>query len=155
QSIAGSGAVTQSRMQVKTIGDVTVTGAGKNGYSYVFKLRVRASTERQARARLEGMRISTAVRGDVFVISAPMGDSASEMRLEIPRTVKELSIATSGGGVDLSGLAGSLKAETGGGGVRCDRIDGNLVVATAGGGISLGSIGGVVQCATAGGSISA
>jgi len=155
QSIAGAGNITQPRMQVNMNGDVAVSGAARNGYSYVLKLRVRASSERQARARLAAMRVSTATRGDVFVITAPAGDSASEMRLQVPRSVKEVTIATAGGGVDLSDMTATLRAETGGGGVRCDRIDGNLVVATAGGGISLGSIEGLVQCATAGGSISA
>ncbi len=155
QSIAGAGTVAQSRMQVKTNGDVAVSGGSKSGYSYVLKLRVKASSERQARARLAAMRISTSTRGDVFVLNAPVSDSSSEMRLEIPRSVKEVTVATSGGGVDLSDLNGTLRAETGGGGVRCDRIGGNLAVATAGGGISLGTIEGLVQCATAGGGISA
>jgi DUF4097 and DUF4098 domain-containing protein YvlB len=155
RSFEGTGAVTQPRIQVKTNGDVTVTGTQKSGYSYTVKLRVRAGNEKQARARLESMRVSTAVRGDVLVLMAPAADSASEMRLEVPRSVKEVTVATAGGGVVLSDLSGSLRAETGGGGVRCDRIGGNLAVATAGGGISLGTIDGMVQCATAGGGISA
>ncbi len=155
KTVAGTGSVQESRMQIRTNGDVAVSGAAKSGYSYVLKLRVRASSERQARARLEAMKVSTATRGDVLVITAPDGDSASEMRLAVPRAVKELTIATAGGGVDLSDLTGVLRAETGGGGVRCDRIGGSLVVATAGGGISLGSIDGAVQCTTAGGGISA
>src|SRR5437762_295531 len=155
QGIAGAGAVAQARMQVKTNGDVTVSGSAKSGYSYVLKLRVKASNEKQARALLSAMRISTAVRGDVFVLTAPVDNSASEMRLQLPRSVKDVTITTSGGGVDLSNLSGALRAETGGGGVHCDHIGGSLMVATAGGGISLGSIEGMVQCTTAGGSISA
>jgi hypothetical protein len=155
QAVAGSGAMNQPRIQVKTNGDVTVSGASRSGYSYVLKLRVRASSERQARARLSAMRVATAAHGDILVITTPTGDSASEMRLTVPRSVKEVTVATTGGGLDLSDLTGSLRAETGGGGVRCDRIGGNLVVLTAGGGISLGSIEGMVQCTTAGGSISA
>jgi hypothetical protein len=156
QTVTGAGTLTQSHIQVRTNGDVTVRGASKNaGYSYLLKLRVRAPNERQARARLAGMHVSTSVRGDVMIILAPAGDSASEMRLDVPRSVKEVAIHTAGGGVDLSDLTGALRAETGGGGVRCDRIGGSLVVATAGGGISLGSVAGMVQCTTAGGGISA
>src|SRR5690349_6256797 len=138
QTVAGSGVVAQPRMQVKTSGDVTVSGINKGGYSYQLKLRVRAANERQARARLAAMKVVAAPRGDVFVLSTPAGDFASEMKLEVPRSVKDLSILTAGGGVDLSDLNGVLRAETGGGGVRCDRIGGNLVVQTRGGGISLG-----------------
>jgi hypothetical protein len=155
QTVAGSGVVAQPRMQVKTSGDVTVSGINKGGYSYQLKLRVRAANERQARARLAAMKVVAAPRGDVFVLSTPAGDFASEMKLEVPRSVKDLSILTAGGGVDLSDLNGVLRAETGGGGVRCDRIGGNLVVQTRGGGISLGTIEGIVQCVTAGGGISA
>jgi DUF4097 and DUF4098 domain-containing protein YvlB len=155
KSIQGSGAIAQSRLQVKTNGDVTVTGASKSGYTYTLKLRVRAANEKQARARLAASPISAAAHGDILVLSAPVSDSASELRLELPRSVKEVTIATAGGGVDLSDLNGMLRAETGGGGVRCERIGGTLAVATAGGGISLGSIDGMVQCATAGGGISA
>jgi hypothetical protein len=155
QSIHGSGAIAQARLQVRTNGDVTVAGSSKSGYTYTLKLRVRAANERQARTRLAATHVSAAAHGDVFVLSAPVSDSASELRVEVPRSVKEVAIATAGGGVDLSGLKGLLRAETGGGGVRCDRIAGSLTVATAGGGISLGAIEGMVQCVTAGGGISA
>src|SRR5436190_9359464 len=113
QSIAGAGVIAQPRMQVRTNGDVTVSGAAKSGYSYVLKLRVKSSNEKQARALLSAMRISTAVRGDVFVLTGPVDNSASEMRLQVPRSVKEVTMATSGGGVDLSNLNGALRAETG------------------------------------------
>ena len=155
QSIQGSGAIAQPRLQVKTNGDVTVAGSSKSGYTYTLKLRVRAANERQARTRLAATQVSAAAHGDIFVLSAPVSDSASELRVEVPRSVKEVTIATAGGGVDLSDLNGLLRAETGGGGVRCDRIAGSLAVATAGGGISLGAIEGMVQCITAGGGISA
>src|ERR1044071_2466606 len=64
QSVAGSGAISQSRMQVKTNGDVAVSGGSKSGYSYLLKLRVKASTEKQARSRLAVMRVSTVTKGD-------------------------------------------------------------------------------------------
>jgi len=155
KSIQGSGSIAQPRMQIKTNGDVTIAGASKSGYNYTLKLRVRAATEKQARTLLAATRVAAAAHGDIFVLSAPVSDSASELRVEVPRSVKEVAIATAGGGVDLSDLNGLLRAETGGGGVRCDRIAGSLTVATAGGGISLGSIEGMVQCVTAGGGISA
>jgi len=155
QSIQGSGSIAQTRLQVRTNGDVTVAGSSKRGYTYTLKLRVRAANERQARTRLAATQVSAGAHGDIFVLSAPVSDSASELRVEVPRSVKEVTIATAGGGVDLSNLNGSLRAETGGGGVRCDRIAGSLAVATAGGGISLGAIEGMVQCITAGGGISA
>jgi DUF4097 and DUF4098 domain-containing protein YvlB len=155
RTVTGSAPVAQARIEVRTNGDVTILGGTQNGYSYSAKLRVRASNERQARERLAAMRLSATVRGDQLVLSAPATSGNSELRLNIPRTVKEVAVTTAGGGVDVSELAGTLRCETGGGGVRCDRIGGNVVVATGGGGISLGTIDGMVQCVTAGGGISA
>jgi hypothetical protein len=155
RTIRGTGAITQPRVQVKTSGDVTVNGDSPRGYSYQWKLRVRANNEREARERLAGMRISAGPRGDIFVLSAPSRTFGSELRLQVPRTVKEVTVGTTGGGVEVLNLAGTLKAETGGGGVHCDRIGGNLDVTTAGGGILLGTIDGMVHCITGGGGISA
>ena len=159
KTIRGAGALTQPRVQVRTHGDVSVSANGAAGYSYALKLRVRAASERQARERFSQMRISVAPRGDLFVLSASPwrsdGNSVTELRLQLPRIVKEVGVATSGGGVEVVDLGGTLHAETGGGGVHCDRIGGNVVVTTAGGGISLGSIDGMVKCITGGGGISA
>ena len=155
KTIRGAGAIAQPRVQVKTNGDVAVNGHAARGYSYQLKLRVRANNEREARAQLAAVRISAAPRGDVLVLSAPSSVFGSELRLLVPRTVKEVTVATSGGGVEVLNLAGTLKAETGGGGVHCDKIGGNVEVATAGGGISLGAIEGAVRCTTGGGGISA
>jgi DUF4097 and DUF4098 domain-containing protein YvlB len=155
KTITSSGAIRQSRLQVRTTGDISVSGTAQGSYSYTMKLRVKAANERQARERLGDLHVSAAARGDVFVLSTPPADVSSEFRLQVPHSVKDISVITAGGGVELTDLSGVLKAETGGGGVRCDRIGGSLNVATAGGGISLGTIDGTVHCVTAGGGISA
>src|SRR5579871_2829292 len=60
RTLSGSGPISQLRMQVKTNGDVTVRGHAQSGYSYTVKLRVRATTEAQARRRLAELRVSAA-----------------------------------------------------------------------------------------------
>ena len=159
KTIHGSGALAQPRVQVRTHGDVAVRANAPARYSYTLKLRVLAANERQARERLANVHVSTGPRGDLFLLTAsPVNagaNSSSELRLELPRTVKELSVGTSGGGVEVLDLGGTLRAETGGGGVHCDRIGGSVMVASGGGGISLGSIDGMVHCITGGGGISA
>jgi len=155
RTIRGAGTISQPRVQVRTSGDVTVNGDAARGYSYELRLRVRANSVLEARARLAGLRISAVPRGNVLVLSTPAAAFGSELRVRVPRTVKELNVATSGGGVEALDLAGAFKAERGGGGVHCDRIGGSVEVTTAGGGISLGGIGGMVHCITGGGGISA
>src|SRR6476660_742176 len=86
KTIQGSGSIAQPRMQVKTNGDVTVTGASKSGYNYTLKLRVRASSEKQAKALMADTRVSAGAHGDIFVLSAPVNDSASELRVAVPRS---------------------------------------------------------------------
>src|ERR1041385_6235113 len=104
KTLRGAGALTQTRMQVRTHGAITVTGNGRAGYSYTLKLRVRAANERQARERLSAI-VSAAPRGDLFVLTASPAHAdanlASEIRLQLPRTVKEVSVGTSGGGVEV------------------------------------------------------
>jgi DUF4097 and DUF4098 domain-containing protein YvlB len=154
RTITGTGAIPSStRMRVTANGDVTVRGAAQNNYWYSVKLRIKARNQAQASALLSGLHVTAGQRGDHYLLSVPAAAGMSDMRVNVPRSLREVIVSTTEGGIDVADLGGAARCETGGGGVRCDRIGGNLTVTTAGGGISLGTVDGMAHCITAGGGI--
>ena len=156
RTMTGTGPIAATaRMRVTTDGDVTVRGAAQNNFWYAAKLRVKARNQNEAVAWLNRLRITTVQRGEYFDLSVPRAAGMSELRVNVPRNLPEVTVLTAEGGVDVADLGGHARCETGGGGVRCDRIGGNLTASTAGGGIFLGVIDGMAHCITAGGGINA
>lgn len=60
---------------------------------------------------------------------------------------------TSGGGIEVSDLTGSVKADTSGGGLRFSRLQGPLNGATSGGGVRVADCEGTIKVGTSGGGI--
>jgi DUF4097 and DUF4098 domain-containing protein YvlB len=70
-------------------------------------------------------------------------------------TETRVSIDTSGGGINISGLKGPAKLDTSGGGIGVKHHVGNVEADTSGGGIDLANIQGNVRADTSGGGVTA
>jgi hypothetical protein len=159
QTITGSAQLQGSNsLRVSTRGAVTVQGEVRADIAYTLKKRVRASTQESARAALSGCVVKTSRQGPwgTLVVSFPSRRSelSAELRLSVPRTLREAEVESEGGGLEARDLEGGLKADTSGGAVLIDRIGGDLSVRTGGGEVRLGQIGRTVRCSSGGGSIS-
>lgn len=64
-----------------------------------------------------------------------------------------VSVDTSGGGIQISGLRGHAKLETSGGGIRVEDLSGDLDANTSGGSIQLAGVKGAIRVETSGGGI--
>lgn len=77
-----------------------------------------------------------------------------EYKITVP-TEFEADLKTSGGGISVAGLTGSLDANTSGGGLHFENITGDIEGRTSGGGIDLTTCVGEVNVHTSGGGITA
>jgi len=77
-----------------------------------------------------------------------------EWTIRVPAQTK-VSIDTSGGAIDVSGIRDAVKLDTSGGGVHVRDLVGNLDCHTSGGGITLRDIKGTVKAETSGGGVHA
>ncbi|MGH9658703.1 MAG: hypothetical protein ACRD96_09175 [Bryobacteraceae bacterium] len=159
QTVTGSEAVSPGgRLRITTRGMVAVKGGEGAQVRYTFAKKVRARSEKEARALLGGFVVQSHRAGNLTTVgvqhASESADSA-EMQVEAPRGVREVFVETHGGAVEAQDLAGALQAHTGGGRIRLDRIGGSVFARTAGGEIHLGTMGGAVKCVSAGGPIRA
>jgi DUF4097 and DUF4098 domain-containing protein YvlB len=102
--------------------------------------------------------VKTSREGGWTVLVVTVSDASrcsAELRLQVPRRLREVALATSGGGIQALDLDGILRAETGGGSVQVDRVQGTVTVRTGGGSVRVGKIGGKLECFTGGGAITA
>lgn len=133
-------------------GNVTVRGVAGHQVHYHLVRRVRARTESEARARLDGSGVSLLRRhGGMQMLLE--GEPESELHVTLPRQVPRLALSTRVGDVEVADLDGSVQAGTGAGKVTVHRVKGGVVVDTQGGATSLGEIGGMVRIDSAGGTI--
>ena len=77
------------------------------------------------------------------------------VRIEIPQKTGFVSVSSAAGGVDISGIRGSVRTRAGAGKTVIDHISGDVEAHSNGGPTLLGSIGGSVHCYSGGGPIRA
>ena len=149
-----------SRVEVRAAGRIVVRGTGRSdvGYKLVTHGRVR-----------RGQGWTPVVFNESGVVVARRSNDTTALTLrepecgdcrvgfiieiELPEDTLELDLVTHDGGVDVRGIAGSVRARVAGGDLSIHDVGGSVSASTSGGNIRLGTIGGRVACATAGGSI--
>ncbi len=150
-------AVKNLRVKVDS-GVVRVVGGSQPTIHYVINNRSYASSEEKARHEFESYKISAYVRGDTaWVLGEWQGSkphrSSSEFVINVPRGTDLVKVATEGGDLTATGIAGRVEGETGGGSIHLDDIGGMISVETGGGSIDVGTVGGDLTLRTGGGGI--
>jgi len=158
QTLSGSAPLQGTELlRVSTRGAVALQGEDRADIAYSLKKRVRASTQESAREALSRCAVKTSRQGGwtALVVSFPnhQQELSADLRLSVPRKLRDAEVESEGGALEVRDLDGALKADTGGGGVLIDRIGGDLTVRTGGGEVRLGKIGRTVRCSSGGGSI--
>ena len=95
----------------------------------------------------------TAVKKHKFDLFSGSGNSV-QYEIRVP-TETRVSVDTSGGGITISSVHGSVRADTSGGGIDIADVTGDVEADTSGGGISLKNIKGRVTADTSGGGVDA
>jgi DUF4097 and DUF4098 domain-containing protein YvlB len=145
------------RVKVES-GSVRVQGGSQQTITYSISNRSYASSEEKARHELEAYKISVYLRGDTaWVVGEWQGSrprrSSSEFVINVPRNVDLVKVATDGGDLVATGVAGQVEAESGGGTIHLDDIGGMINAETGGGSIDVGTVGGDLTVRSGGGSI--
>ena len=138
-------------------GSVRVIG-GSQTITYSISNHSYASSEEKARREFDAYKISVYVRGDTaWVVGEWQGNrprrSSSEFVINVPRNLDLAKVATDGGDLVATGIAGRVEAESGGGNIHLDDIGGGINAETGGGSIDVGSVGSDITVRTGGGSI--
>lgn len=149
-----------SRLEVRGAGLIVVRGTDRPGVRYKLKTQGRARRgEGWVPVVFDESGMVAELRSDdttALTLRDPeCGDCrvAFVVEIEVPRETREVDLVTRDGGVDVRGIAGSVRARIAGGHLSIDDVGGSVTASTAGGNIRLGTIGGQVICSTAGGSI--
>lgn len=111
--------------------------------------------------KLEDYRLKVALEGNTLVCIAENEEKMSwgnglsiSFKIFGPIDVNT-DVSTSGGGISLTSLSGSLKFRTSGGGLDLTDLEGNIKGSTSGGGIDLDNCDNIVDVRTSGGGIEA
>jgi len=142
-----------SRLKINAHGPVTFQKSTARNLTYVVKVSISARSEAAARRALEHFAIRLHSEGPWTVISAPGGPALSAISIKAP-ALAGLSVLSTDGGVDASGVDGPVEVNTGAGGLTLDRIRGDCTLTTGGGNVNIGEINGSVRCTTGAGHIS-
>jgi len=151
-------AAAASRLEIRFVGPVTVTGEARRDFHYRIVKRLKAPDRKAAEELFADapVRVSGQAGKTVLSLDAPpcfgCGFTA-EAAIRAPSATEHVGVETRSGAVEVRGVDGSVTADTAGGAISMDKIGGEVRAATAGGGIELGQVGGPVHCETAGGGI--
>ncbi len=140
-------------------GSIRVEGGSPSGISYVIHNRAYTSSEDKARRELDSYKITTYTHGDTaWIVGEWEGGQphrfSGEFNIKVPREMESVRVETDGGGVSVTGIAGSVDAESGGGKVVMQDIGGSVHAETGGDSIEVGSVGGDLTLETGGGRVS-
>jgi hypothetical protein len=80
------------------------------------------------------------------------GNHRTQVSVTLPKSVA-VELESSGGGVDVSGIAGKVEAESSGGGVKASRLGGAAKLSSSGGAIDGEEIAGDVEAESSGGGV--
>jgi DUF4097 and DUF4098 domain-containing protein YvlB len=132
-------------------GSVTVTGGSQSGVHLVVTSR-RRKLEDFLTLRFDEGTGSVTVTGRKRHRLFGFSGGSVHFEVRVPRET-EVSVDTSGGGIELSETRGNAKLDTSGGGITVRNVTGELDADTSGGGIRLQRITGRVHAETSGGGI--
>jgi hypothetical protein len=82
------------------------------------------------------------------------GDQGAHVEVTLPRRT-DVVVKSSGGGIDVESIEGSVEAKSSGGGVTVLEVSGDVVASSSGGGVEVERIGGGAKLDSSGGSVSA
>src|SRR5713226_3207622 len=152
----GSASVSRgTRLQIASVGGVSVKGVSGNQVMFTLTKRVRAGSQAEARRLLNGLHARTSIKLTAITLIVLGSSGMADLEVRTPRTLQEVVVRTRGGPIVASGLDGKVRVETGAGRVNIDHISGSVTARTAGGDILLGQIAGAVHCISGGGPIQA
>ena len=137
------------------MGKVTLVGSGEPDVHVVVTSRRKDLDELMTFRWDEGPGLVsiTAVKRHKFDWFSGSGNSV-QYEIRVP-TATRVSVETSGGGINVSGIHGAVRADTSGGGIGITDVVGDVEADTSGGGISLSKIQGRVMADTSGGGVEA
>jgi DUF4097 and DUF4098 domain-containing protein YvlB len=145
-----------SRVRIVGQGPVTVS-ADLSGQlrqlTYTVEVKVKARDEAQARRLLGTYSVRLTESGGWQTLVLPSGPAVSSLVVRLPRGMREVSVQTGSGNVDVSDLETPLRASTGAGKIHVDRISSPCKLESAGGEIRIGVVVGVVTAGTGNGPI--
>ncbi len=157
RTISGVPAIpAQGILEVASTGAVVVKGSSTGLTSFKVIQRVRAGSEKEARALLgedQILSISPGLVTHIMVIPRSAQVVTTELQLNVPRQLPVVNIGTRMGAVEATDLDGRLLINTGAGPLRIDRIGGSVEARTGGSDIHVGRIGGSLRCVSGGGNI--
>lgn len=143
------------------IGDVTIVTGG-NGVAVEV---VRKARGRKGEERLREHKIDFRQDGNDVVIDSDIDDDDNwsnwlrwsddyevQWNIRIPSRYN-LEVKTSGGGIDLADIGGTVDARTSGGGIKTGKLSGESTLKTSGGSIRVGGATAELTAHTSGGSI--
>lgn len=143
------------------IGDITIVSGG-NGVAVEV---IRKARGRKGEERLREHKIDFRQSGNDVIIDSDFDgddnwtswlrwsdDYDVQWNIRIPSRYN-LEVKTSGGGIDLADIGGTVDARTSGGGIKTGKLSGDSTLKTSGGSIRVGSATGELNAHTSGGSI--
>ena len=139
-------------------GSVRVKGGSQQTINYSISNHSYASSEEKARREFDGLQDQRlrpwghGVGGRRMAGKRPRR-SSSEFVINVPRNVDLVKVATDGGDLVATGVAGRVEAESGGGTIHLDDIGGAINAETGGGNIDVGTVGSELTVRTGGGGI--
>ena len=144
-------------LKIHMRGPVRVSGVpGASAAEYVFRKRVRAANEAEARKLLRELILRAgpvAGAGAITLVYPARPRAIAELEVRVPASLRRTVVETHSGDVTISSVAGQVQAKSGAGIIQMDRVGGDVSARTAGGDIRLGHIGGRVNCFSGGGAI--
>lgn len=144
------------RFVLQTRASIVVRGEAGPRITYQLTERVKARTSMQAERMLEAVRPRTMVRGDLttlILVPPSLNTMSAELRLNVPRTLREAVFTTFGGDVEAYDLDGVVQVDTAAGRIQVDRLGSQVIATTGGGEIRVGKVKGQLRCISKGGSI--
>jgi DUF4097 and DUF4098 domain-containing protein YvlB len=140
-------------LRVLARGDITVRGTRAHGIAYAVVQHFKVGTEKQARQL--AAELDTTIQRHASASSVTLPNTRQVIRVEVPRTTKELTVVSVAGNIDIAEIDGSVVTSNGAGRTILDQIGGDADIRTAGGATTLGLIGGDLHCISGGGPIRA
>lgn len=141
------------------IGDIKIVTGGTGVAIEV----IRKASGRRGEERLREHRIDFKQSGNDVVITSDYDNDWSnwlrfsddyevQWNIRVPSTYN-VEVKTSGGGIDLADIGGTVDARTSGGGIKTGRLSGTATLKTSGGSIRVGGANSALVAHTSGGSI--
>jgi hypothetical protein len=162
------------RLVLRTEGGAAEVRGGDTAQAIVLVTSKRADFEKYFAVRFEEsagrleVKIERRARGPLswfdgwnggarVVVDLPRSASAevssSGGGVEVTNLAGEVEAKSSGGGVAVSDVGGDVRASSSGGGVAVERIGGSAVISSSGGGVQADAVAGDVEAGTSGGGV--